>query len=470
MDPTPLSLASTLASLPPEWPEDPAPAIQAARRAAGQKVVVVDDDPTGTQAVHGVSVLTAWPVEALAEELENDLPALFLLTNSRSLPLAEAQAINYAIGQNLKAAAQRAGRSFVVISRGDSTLRGHFPGEVQALADGLDERTAPWLLIPYLREGGRYTLGDVHYLADGDRLLPVGQSEFARDATFGYQASNLREWVAEKSGGRIAADSVASVSLDDLRRGGPTRATERLLALAPAQVCVVNALGFRDLEVFTQGLLAAEAMGRRFLYRTAPSFVAARAGTGPRLGLTAADLGLPAAGGGLIVVGSYVPKTSGQLQALLERGQVRPVELAVEALLSPEGRAAEIKRVAAEADGGLRAGEDVVVYTSRRLVTGADAEQSLSIGRVVSDGVVAVLHAIETRPRYVLAKGGITSSDAATRGLGIRRAMVLGQVLPGVAVWQAGPESRYPGLSYLVFPGNVGGPEALADAVAALRP
>lgn len=465
---SPLPLAEALASLPPEWPDDPTPAIQAARRAAGQTVVVVDDDPTGTQAVHGVPVLTDWPVEALADELRGDLPAVFLLTNSRSLPLAEAQAINRAIGRNLTDASRRAGRPFVVISRGDSTLRGHFPGEVDALAEGLGEPDAPRLLIPYLREGGRYTLGDVHYIADGDRLLPVGQSEFARDATFGFRASNLREWVAEKSGGRIAADSVASVSLDDLRLGGPERAAEILLGLAPAQVCVINAASPRDLQVFTLGLLGAEARGGRFIYRSAPSFVAARAGTGPRPGLTPADLQLPG-GGGLTIVGSYVPKTSGQLQALLGRGQVRPVELDVAALLRPADRAAEIGRAAAEATAGLRAGEDVAIYTSRTLITGPDAEQSLAIGRAVSDGLVALLGAIDARPRYLLAKGGITSSDLATRGLGMRRAMVLGQVIPGVAVWQAGPESRFPGLSYLVFPGNVGGPDALADAVAALR-
>src|SRR5512134_1587092 len=107
-------LTDLLQSLPPEWPNDPLPAIAAALQARREKVVVLDDDPTGTQTVHGVPVLTQWPVEALRAELANDLPVCFLLTNSRSLPLPEAQALNAEIGHNLQQAAQLANKQFVV--------------------------------------------------------------------------------------------------------------------------------------------------------------------------------------------------------------------------------------------------------------------------------------------------------------------------------------------------------------------
>ena len=65
----------------------------------------------------------------------------------------------------------------------------------------------------------------------------------------------------------------------------------------------------------------------------------------------------------------------------------------------------------------------------------------------------------------MIAKGGITSSDVATRGLGVKRALVRGQLLPGVPVWRLGAEARFPGIDYVVFPGNVGSDTALADAV-----
>jgi uncharacterized protein YgbK (DUF1537 family) len=357
----------------------------------------------------------------------------------------------------------------VVVSRSVSTLRGHFPGEVDALAVALGGGFDATLLIPAFIAGGRYTIDDVHYVADGDRLIPAGETDFARDATFGYRASNLREWVAEQTGGRVPAAHVAAISIETIRHTGPDGVADLLAALHDGGICVINAAAERDLAVAALGILQAEARGKRFLYRTAASIVPLRAGISPRPLLAHADLDLPAAGGGLIVIGSFVSKTSGQVAALLEQPGLASVEVDVGALLANEGWDREIARVAQAADQRLRTGQDIANFTSRRLVTGADAESSLAIGRRVSDGLVAIARAITTRPRYLLAKGGITSSDTATRGLDVRRALVLGHILPGVPVWRLGPESRYSGMIYIVFPGNVGGPGALAEVVAALR-
>jgi len=457
------------AGLPPEWPTDLLPDIQAQVQASRRKVVVLDDDPTGTQTIHNLPVLTEWPVARLAAELAGDYPAFYLLTNSRALPPAQAERLNAEIGRNLMAAAAQTGRQFTVVSRSDSTLRGHFPGEVQALAETLGQSFDGWivLVVPYFLEGGRYTVNDIHYVAEGEWLIPAGQTEFARDAAFGYQSSNLRHWVAEKMGG--SAENVQSISLDDVRRGGPEQVAAKLSQLSGGRVCVVNAVSYRDLEVFTRGLLTAEAAGQRFLYRTASSFVRVRAGLGPRPLLTPAELNLPTTGAGLIVVGSYVPRSTGQVHHLLQLPHLTSLEINVAALLDDDGFQAEVKRVAAAADDALQTGRDVAIYTGRKLVTGPDAGSSLEIGQRVSDGVVAIVQAIQTRPRYLLAKGGITSSDVATRGLGLKRAIVPGQILPGVPVWQADAESRHPGLTYIVFPGNVGGPEAIAQVVTMLK-
>ena len=458
-----------LNELPPEWPADLRPEIERRLQASRTKVVVLDDDPTGTQTVHGIPVLTEWPVAALHDELENELSVFYLLTNSRSMPLAAAQAMNREIGRNLVAAAQQTGRDFVVVSRSDSTLRGHFPGEVEALAEAVGRKFDGWLLVPFFLEGGRYTINDVHYVAEGEWLVPAGETEFARDAAFGYRASDLRQWVAEKTRGRSPVEAVASISLEDIRVGGPERVTARLLELSESRVCVVNAASMRDLEVFTLGLLAAEARGKWFLYRTAASFVQVRAGLSSRPLLEPADLDLPASGGGLIVVGSYVPKTSSQVTALLAQPTIVSLEVEVGALLDDPRQSSEIERVVEQANQALSQSRDVLIFTSRRLITGSDAERSLSIGQRVSASLVAIVQAISGRPRYVLAKGGITSSDVATQGLAVKRALVLGQILPGVPVWQLGQESRQPGLIYIVFPGNVGSPQALAEVVTKLK-
>jgi uncharacterized protein YgbK (DUF1537 family) len=451
--------------LPDEWPEDLLPEIQQQIKASRRKVVVLDDDPTGTQTVHSIPVLTEWPVETLHDELANDLPAFYLLTNSRSLPPAEAEAMNREIGRNLVEAARQAGRDFAVVSRSDSTLRGHFPGEVEALAGALGQEFDAWLIIPFFLEGGRYTINDIHYVAEGGWLVAAGETEFARDAAFGYRASNLRHWVDEKTGGRVPAQAVGSISIDDIRRGGPKQVSERLADLARSSVCVVNAASYRDIEVFTQGLLKAEAHGQKFLYRTAASFVRVRAGLASRSLLTRADFDLRQSAGGLIVVGSYVPRTTSQVNSLLLHAGITRIEINVKGLLDENYRQTEIQRLARQADQALRKGETVMLYTSRQLITGDDAESSLFIGRRVSEGLVAIAQAISTRPRYLLAKGGITSSDVATQGLNVKRAMVLGQILPGVPVWKLGSESRHPGLDYIVFPGNVGDAQSLVKIV-----
>jgi uncharacterized protein YgbK (DUF1537 family) len=461
-----VSKESLLNNLPPEWPDDLLPKIQQQVQASGRKLVVLDDDPTGTQTVHGLSVLTHWPVEALAEELAGDNPAFYLLTNSRSLTLPEAQVLNADIGRNLTEAARVTGTDFAVVSRSDSTLRGHFPGEVDALAASLQTDFDGWLIIPFFLEGGRYTVDDIHYVAEGDRLTPAGETEFARDAAFGYRASNLRAWVEEKTGGRIRANSVASITIDDLRQsGGPDRVADKLLALEKGGICVVNAAGYRDLELFVSGLLTAEAEGRQFLYRTAASFVRVRAGIAPRSLLTRAEMASGSHSGGLIVAGSYLPRTGAQLKVLFDQTEVQPVELKVNALLDDASQLREIDRASRQVEANLSAGRDVALYTSRELVTGADAAESLAIGRRVSAGLIGVAGGLATKPRFLLAKGGITASDVATQGLGIKKALVMGQLLPGVPVWQAGPESRYPGMATIIFPGNVGGPQALVEVV-----
>lgn len=462
-----LPLEETLASLPPEWPEDPMPEIRAAIEERGEKTVVIDDDPMGTQTVANVSVLTEWPVKSIAEELGNDLRGTFLLTNSRSMPAAEAVAVVSEAGRNVRTAAKQTGKNVVVISRSDSTLRGHYPMEIDALAKVFGQTSAIHIVTPFFLEGGRYTIDDIHYVAEGNELTPAGRTEFAQDSVFGYRSSNVREWVEEKTGGRTPASQVATVSLEDIRIGGPDRVAERLLSLGDVRACFPNAVSMRDIEVFALGVVRAEEHGARFVYRSAASFVQARGGLESRPLLTASYLDSSVDGAGLIVVGSHVHRSTSQLEHLLNRTDVTPVEIDASRLLN-DARTSEIDRAVNAVEIGLKRDEDVVVFTSRELITGNSTMANMEVGRRVSTGVVEVIARVKTRPRYFIAKGGITSCDLATQALGVKRAMCIGQILPGVPVWKFGPESRYPGLKYVAFPGNTGGQTALAEAVAKL--
>ncbi len=468
-DSTPLSKSATFAALLPVWPTDLLPANATAAAAGGRTLVVLDDDPTGTQTVRDIAVVTTWDVATLTAELSAVPSCFYILTNSRSLTPAASRALHVDLATNLRTASAATHRPVVVASRSDSTLRGHYPLETDTLAEILGPFDVTFL-TPYFEAGGRYTLNDIHYVIEGDRLVPAAETPFARDAAFGYRSSHLPDYVAEKTAGRIRAADVATISLNLLRSGGPIAVAEKLRALPRGSVCIVNAAAPRDIEVFAAATLAAESAGSRFLYRTAAGFVAARIGQSPQHALLAPTaFSLPNAHGGLTLVGSYVPKTTAQLSALLANSTVTPIELDVAALLDETRRTAALDSALTQINSALAAGRDTVVFTSRQLITGTDADASLAIGRHVSDSLIHIVQHLAVAPRYLIAKGGITSSDTATLGLGVRRALVLGQALPGVPVWQLGPETKFPGLGYVVFPGNVGSDTALADLVRQLR-
>jgi uncharacterized protein YgbK (DUF1537 family) len=472
----PIHKAELLATLPAEWPGvDLRDRIRETTVASRRKVVVLDDDPTGTQTVHGLPVVTRWEPGTLAAAWDESETAFYVLTNSRRYPLEEAAAMNRQIARNLARVTRERDVEPVVVSRSDSTLRGHYPGEVSALCETLEAELGICydgvVVIPFFLEGGRLSINDVHWVQEGEWLTPAAQTEFAQDPTFGYRHSDLREWVAEKTGGKVEADAVVSVGLEAVREGGPDAVMDLLSQVAGRRVVVVNAATYRDLEVFVWGMMQAERQGKRFLFRSAASFVKVRGGVPDRGLLTYSELypmGREDQVGGLTVVGSYVQRTTEQLSEVLKQDGMLGVELQVVRVLNGEGRAREISRVLERVGEGLRHGREVILYTTRELVIPAGVPQ-LSVAQQVSGALVEIMRRLSLAPSYLIAKGGITSSDVATDGLGVRKAQVLGQIVPGVPVLRLGPESKYPGLPYVVFPGNVGGPDALVCAVQILR-
>ena len=324
----------TISKLLPEYKGDLLPAIRDEFLKAQKTVLVLDDDPTGTQTCHDVIVLTSWTVALIAEELQKKPSILFILTNSRSLPERKAIDLTYEIGRNLKEAARQAEREIVPISRSDSTLRGHFPAEVHALAEALKIERAVWVLLPAFIEGGRYTIDDVHYIVEQNELVPVSDTPFAKDNSFGYIHSNMKAWVQEKTRGTVKASEVISISLEDIRQRGPDYIAEKLTKCSPGNIVVVNAVSNSDLEVVTMGLLLSEKTGQQFLFRSSATFVSIRAGIAPGKIYIPSQEGLASANGSLIVVGSYVPKTTSQLNHLLKKENHEAIEINVTELLT----------------------------------------------------------------------------------------------------------------------------------------
>jgi uncharacterized protein YgbK (DUF1537 family) len=469
---------AVFAGLPAAGADDPElrASIRRLRAADGLLLGVLDDDPTGAQAVHDVDVVTVLTENVYQAALARPAATCFVLTNSRSLAEPGAAEVTARAARGLMAAASRRGGRIQLISRSDSTLRGHLMAEVTALhavrrevfGCGFDAV----LLIPAFIEAGRLTVGDIHWARTAAGLVPVGETEFARDPAVGYRASDLKDFVAEKSRGALGRDDVVSISLSDIRSGGPGRVRELLGGLRDGTFVIVNASEYSDLETVACGVLLAERSGQRFLFRTGPSFVRALAGIEPAAPLRGGQLwpaGRPAGRHGLVVVGSHVGQTSRQLAMLRAGADVTGIELSVPDILS--GTPDLVASAAGHVSDALGR-SDVVLYTSRGVAGGQSPEHSLRIARTVSAAVArTVRQALAARPAWILAKGGITAHDVALHGLGIRRANVAGQLFPGlISVLRpvdAAPEAL--GMPYVVFAGNVGDDSTLAQVVAILN-
>ncbi len=444
--------------LPAEYPDSLLEIISSDFEEENKTLVVLDDDPTGTQTCTDVRVITSWESDLISQELAQKPAILYILTNSRSFPENEAVKMAEEIGQNIKKAVLASGRKVELISRSDSTLRGHFPAEVDALMRAIGKPNAVKVLIPAFIEGGRLTINDVHYLFENSRLTPVSETPFAKDVVFGYKNSDLKKWAEEKSKGSIKAENVSSISLKEIRENGPEKVAEKLIACPDGSTCLVNAANYSDLEVLSRGVQIAESTGKDLIFRSSATFVPIRSGK---------PSGVPyfpgknsSKNGALIMVGSYVPKTTLQLGKLIESGKLSGRELMVSNILNSQN-SAEIAQLINETDNLLDSGKDVLLYTSRNQEIGSDTEKSLEINAKVSRYLVDILKGISVRPKFIIAKGGITSSDLATKALSCKSAHVLGPVMPGIPVWKMGEESKFPGISYVVFPGNVGDENAL---------
>ena len=462
-----------------------ADAVAASAAKAPRVLVVLDDDPTGTQSVSDLPVLTRWDPTDFTWAFSQGKPAVYVLTNTRSLDPAEAAARNEEIVRNALAAATEMDSLLRVgfVSRSDSTLRGHFPLEPDTIAATVaavsGEATDGVVIVPAFPDAGRVTIGGVHYMrgtgTDAGQLTPVSETEFASDATFGFANSELARYVEEKSHGRFPASSVIVLDLNVIRAAGPdgdSQASAKAIAdaIEPATAStpiVADIVTENDLRALALGLEEAERRGKKLLYRVGPPFVRARIGQEIRSELSGEEAyagHMPSMAGGLIVVGSHVGVTTRQLKALTEQhSAARIVEIDVERLLgadAPDYIDATVDSVVEALHQG-----DVIVHTSRLLIKTDDAAASLGIARTVSAAVVSVVNrTLKTfPPRFVIAKGGITSSDVAAHGLEIRHAIVRGPMLPGiVSLWEPvdGPAK---GIPYIVFAGNVGDDQSLAQ-------
>jgi uncharacterized protein YgbK (DUF1537 family) len=428
------------------------------------KIIVLDDDPTGSQTVHSCLLLTKWDVETLKIGLMDRVPIFFILTNTRALPAKQAAAVTREVCQNLKIAlAATKITEFLVVSRSDSTLRGHYPIETDVIAAELGGFDAHFLM-PAFFEGGRITRDSIHYLLVDGVETPVHKTEFARDSVFAYNHSYLPDYVAEKTEGNIPADRVVQFLLAEVRSGS----LERLMQLERNRCCVVDGEQQSDFDRFAADVLAAVSQGKKFLFRSGASILTSLAQLGPQP-IPATEMSKYVRDGkpGAIIIGSHVQKTTDQLTQLLATPGIVGVEIDISQLVGENAtvRAGLLASIVDRVNSIHAAGNTPAIYTSRQELAFNSTQARLQFGEAVSALLMDVIRALPADIGFLISKGGITSNDTLSKGLALTTARSIGQILPGCSAIVTPPNHpQFPNLPVVLFPGNVGDADALATA------
>lgn len=448
--------------------------IQEQLRASNIKIIALDDDPTGIQTVHGCLLLTEWSPKSIEKALLDEADFFYVLTNTRAMTAAQAAQVTRSAMQAIIAVNKTLGYRLIFVSRSDSTLRGHFPLETDIMHEMLECFGLPRLPItffaPAFIEVGRLSIDGVHYLKDGDKLIPVNETEFARDNVFAYHHANLKDYIGEKLNGK-------SFAYARFRKGDKFEQLEQYIhdteTQTPAFISV-DADSYDDLENFAHCLLQYLSQDNRMaILRSSSSLPKALSGIESKAllqkhELIAEDIASDQAKHqGLFIVGSHVKKTTAQLEQLLACPKTYGIELRIEDILyHGEELWAKLKQELVKLDAKALT---PVVYTSRQEVRLDNADERQALGQKVSDFLVSIVERLPYQPAYLVAKGGITSHDILTHGLRIKSARVMGQILPGVPCIRTDESARFAHLPYIIFPGNVGNENSLAEAFEKLK-
>lgn len=431
------------------------------------KIIVLDDDPTGSQTVHSCLLLLKWDIETLKIGLQDEIPIIFILSNTRALSPEQALATTREICHNLKAAISEVGiKDFLVVSRSDSTLRGHYPIETDTIAKELGGFDAHFL-TPAFFEGGRVTIDSIHYLLIDGIKTPVAQTEFAQDSVFCYGHSYLPDYVEEKTKGKVIAKDVIKFSLADIRSG---QIEQILLRLKENQCVVVDGENQADFDLFATLILSATAQGKRFLFRSAASLLTSLAKLGEQP-TPVNKMAKPTGETGVVLVGSHVQKTTQQLHKLLAEEETVGIEIEVATIRDqPQAKDAILSSTLMKVHQAFEQRKTPVVYTSRQELNFENIEQRLAFGAEVSSFLMDIVQGLPNNLSFLISKGGITSNDVLSVGLNLTSARLLGQIIPGCSVIKtAADHPQFPNLPVVLFPGNVGKQSSLVEAWHRLR-
>ncbi len=437
------------------------------------KFVVIDDDPTGSQTVHDCLLLLKWDYSTLVKGFESKSNLFFILANTRSLSENDAKLTIEEICKNIKAviASQFYEEEIIFISRGDSTLRGHNYLEPSSLNSCLGPFDATFH-IPAFIEGKRLTINGSHFV---DKT-PINKTIFARDKIFGYETSNVKDLLFQKSKSQINIEHIQNLLLSDIKILNDDENNivfKKLKNLNKNKHVIVDVENYSQLNKFAL-VIKKLTKQKKFLFRTAASFISS---ISEKKSVSQSEIFfsnlrirnkeksfLP----GLIIVGSFVELSTIQLQNLLEISNCNPIELDVFEffkITSSENyqkqRNLFKNKFLKEIRFSFEKGKTPVLFTSRKFMS-LDYTEQFNFYNSLSCFIAELVADLKYEIGYLISKGGITTNMILSNGLNADYVYLEGQILTGISVVTHNLKNDEK-LPIVTHPGNIGTKDSLVN-------
>jgi len=437
------------------------------------KLVVIDDDPTGSQTVHDCLLLLKWDCSTLVKGFESKSNLFFILANTRSLSENDAKLTIEEICKNLKTVitAQAYEEEIIFISRGDSTLRGHNVLEPIALNSCLGPFDATFH-IPAFIEGKRFTINGSHFV---DKT-PISQTIFATDKIFGYETSNVKNLLFQQSKSQINFEDIQNLFLSDieiLNEEEKNIVFKRLENFKNNKHVIVDVENYSQLKKFSL-VIKKLIKQKKFLFRTAASFISAisEKKSVPQVETFFSNLRirnkeksfLP----GLIIVGSYVELSTIQLENLLRISNCNPIELNVFEFFKITASDNNQKRrnlfknkFLKEIRFSFENGKTPVLFTSRKFMS-LDYSEQFNFYNTLACFIAELVADLKYEIGYLISKGGITTNLILSNGLNADYVYLEGQIFKGISVvtYDLKNDEKLP---IVTHPGNIGTEDSLVN-------
>ena len=437
------------------------------------KFVVIDDDPTGSQTVHDCLLLLKWDYSTLVKGFESESNLFFILANTRSLEENDAKLTIEEICKNLKVviASEKYEGEIIFISRGDSTLRGHNFLEPNAINSCLGPFDATFH-IPAFIEGKRLTINGSHFVDQ----IPIDQTIFARDKIFGYETSNVKNLLFQKSKSQINLHDIQNLFLSDLEilnNDENNIVFKKIKNLKNNKHVILDVENYSQLKKFSL-IIKKLSKQKKYLFRTAASFISSiserksefcdkRFFSNLRI-RTKEKSFLP----GLVIVGSYVELSTIQLKNLLEISHCEPIELDVFEFFkitssenNPDRRNLFKNKFLREIRFSFEQGKTPVLFTSRKFMCLEYTEQ-INFYNSLAFFIAELVADLKYEIGYLISKGGITTNVILSNGLNADYVYLEGQILTGISVVTCNLKNGKK-LPIVTHPGNIGNKDSLVN-------